>query len=392
MGLCSRCAISAEITWDERDYSNQLNQVQFDAAMELAAAGKLREANDLLLNLYGRTKSPRVLLEGARVLYLAEELDESEKLFRQVLELNPPMMVRERIVGYLDDIENSRGRLKVSFGIVRDTNPKAVTNSRTLTIFGQNFDYRPQVDTSSQWGTSYLLTGYKNYGAQKEWGAGFSVNGAKFATKDFDRTGLEEFLTYRMSDFPKVVAKTSVEQYFIADKILYAMPAVSIKHTSDMASGRYWTNEIKNGWIDYSDYTYLNGVARGYTTSFGMPVADNLILGLEAGVDRTTAVENAYAFKSATGALVANVYIPSEYVKAQIKYSHTNRKYEGIDPFFGEIRNDKKNGVYLNLVKTDWVFWGLMPSIDLGYENSESNIELYSYRRVISTLSFKKAY
>lgn len=218
------------------------------------------------------------------------------------------------------------------------------------------------------------------------------MNGTKFQTKDFDRSGLEEYITYRMSDLPRFDVKASAEQYFFADKILYNMPSVSLKHVADGAFGKYWTNEIKNGWINYPEYAYLNGTVKSYTTSFGMPVANNIILGVEAGVDRSTAVDTAYAFKSNTVGMVANIFIPSEFIKAQIRYSHTNRRYDSPDPFFGEIRKDSKDGIFLNITKVNWAFWGLMPSLDLGVENSKSNIELYSFRRVISNLSFKKAY
>lgn len=373
-------------------YPDELNQAQFDTALQMASEGKLREANELLLNLYTRTQSTRVLLEGARILYLAGELDESERLFKQVLILNPPMMVRERVALYLDNIANSRGRIDASFGLVRDTNPKAITNTRTLTIFGQTFDYNPQVDTSAQWGANYLINGYKNFGEQKDWGAGFTVNGTKFTNKDFDRNGIEEFITYRVLNSPKVVTKVSVEHYFFGDKILYNMPSLSVKHTYDGASGGYWSNEIKNGWIHYPEYQYLNGTVGNYTTAFGSPVSENIILGVEGTLDKTTASEVAYAFKSIIGGVVANFYAPTQYIKGQLKYLHTSRTYDGIDPFFGEIRKDKKNGTYLNLTKTDWVFLGTIPSLDLGYEKNHSNLDLYSYKRLTSTLSFKKVF
>lgn len=380
----------SELTANE--HNNQINQAQFETALKWAAEGRLNDANELLLNLYGRTKSPRVLLEGARVLYLAGEYEEAESLFKQLLALNPPMMVRERVIVYLNNIANSRGRIEASFGLIRDTNPKAITNSRTLTIMGQTFAYNPQFDTSPQWGMSYLLSGYKNFGPEKRWGAGFNANGTKFQTKDFDRSGLEEYITYRLSDLPRFDIKASAEQYFFADKILYNMPSVSLKHIADGAAGKYWTNEIKNGWIDYPEYAYLNGTVKSYTTTFGMPVAENIILGIEGGIDRTTAIDTAYAFKSRTVGLVANIFIPSEFIKAQVRYSHTNRHYDSPDPFFGEIRQDSKNGIFMNITKVNWVFWGLVPSIDLGFEESKSNIELYSFRRVISNITFKKSY
>ena len=112
-----------------RDELGRLNQAQFDLALKLAGEGKFREANELLLNLYERTRSPRVLLEGARVLYVAGEYAESEKLFRAVLELEPPMMVQEKIARYLDDITTTNGRFDFSVGLIRDTNPRAMTSA-----------------------------------------------------------------------------------------------------------------------------------------------------------------------------------------------------------------------------------------------------------------------
>ena len=83
-----------------REELAKLNQAQFDLAIKLADEGKYREANELLLNLYERTRSPRVLLEGARVLYVAGECAESKKLFRSGLKLEPPMIVQERVARY----------------------------------------------------------------------------------------------------------------------------------------------------------------------------------------------------------------------------------------------------------------------------------------------------
>ena len=377
---------------DVTNYVDQLNQVQFDTALSLAAQGQFRDANELLLNLFNRTKSPRVLLEGARVLYLGGDFDEAEVLFKKILLMNPPMMVRERVKNYLESISNLKGRIDVSFGLVKDSNPKLITSSRTLIIYGQKFSYNPQVDTSSQWGLSYLINGYKNFGSRKEWGAGFYVNGAKFSDQVFNRTSVEEFLTYKFEDIPKLTIKTAAEQYFFSEKLLYNMPSVSLKHTNDGAFGKYWTNEIKAGRISYQDYKYLDGNVRSYITTFGSPISANLILGFELGFDRTTAEDKSFAFKSRSAAGVATHYLPSIFVKSQLRYSVSKRNYDAVDKFFEVIRSDKRNGIYLNLQKTDWNFFGLSPSLDFGMEKNKSNIDLYSYKRLISMLTFKKAY
>jgi hypothetical protein len=75
-----------------------------------------------------------------------------------------------------------------------------------------------------------------------------------------------------------------------------------------------------------------------------------------------------------------------------VRASVSRRDFESEDPFFGAVRSDDKCGVYLNILKADWKIYGMAPMLDIGYEKNTSSIELFSYKRVISTMSFKKVY
>ena len=375
-----------------REELAKLNQAQFDLAIKLADEGKYREANELLLNLYERTSSPRVLLEGARVLYIAGEYAESEKLFRSVLKLEPPMMVQERIGRYLDEISTANGRLDFSFGLVSDTNPRAATSSETITLFGQTYTYNPGFDTTVKTGMSYSLIAEKSVGEKNRCVWGLAISGAKFHDTDFDRTSIEESVSYRLSDSPRLSIRMASEQYFLAGDYLYNMPSVSLKHVKEFAGEGYWTNEVKAGQITYKEYDYLGGMIYTYNTGFGRPIAENVILGAELGFDKMTAQESPYSYNTKSLSLLLNVYGPRFFIKYQVRASLSRRDFESEDPFFGTIRSDQRSGVYLNVLKADWKLYGMAPVLDIGYEKNSSSIELYSYKRVISTLSFKKMY
>ena len=154
----------------------------------------------------------------------------------------------------------------------------------------------------------------------------------------------------------------------------------------------YWTNDIKMGQITYKDYDYLGGMMYAYNTGFGRPVAENVVLGAELGFDKMSAQESPYSYSTQSLSLLLNVYVPQFFIKYQVRASLSRREFESKDPFFGAVRSDQKSGVYLNILKSNWKIYGMAPVLDIGYEKNVSSIELYSYKRVISTLSFKKMY
>ncbi len=370
----------------------RFNQAQFDLALRLADQAKYQEANELLLNLYQRTRSPRVLLEGARVLYVAGQYAESERLFRSALELEPPMMVQEKITRYLDDITTANGRLDFSVGLIRDTNPRAMTSAETITLFGQTYTYNPGFDTTEKTGMSYLLVAEKSSGAKKEFIWGLTVNGAKFSDADYNRTSVEESVSYRLSSSPRLSLRLASEQYFLAGDYLYNMPSVSLRHLKELSGETYWTNDIKAGHMTYKDFDYLGGMIYSYNTGIGRPIMENVILGAELGVDSMSAQESAYSYSTKSLSLLLNVYVPRFFIKYQVRASLSRRDFESEDPFFGTVRSDQRSGVFLNIIKSDWRFYGMAPVLDIGYEENSSSIELFSYKRTISTLSFKKMY
>ena len=367
-------------------------QVQFELGISAMNAGDYTQSIEILEDLFVKTNAPRVKLELARAAYLSGDLSTSKKLFYDVLNLNPPMMVRERIGIFLEEIALSEGKVEVSAGFVQDSNPRAVTNNRIISLYGMNFQYDPGFDTSPQWGMGYNLVGAKAFGDQKKLLLGMSINGAKFEDYFFDRTSLQTYAMYRAFDQPNIKFKTNYEQFYYGGNLLYTAPSISTIHSKDFMNGAYWLNEVKFSKLDYPDYSYLNGPLNSITTSYGYPVVSNGTLGFELGLDRAKANESPYSFKTQTYGLVGNLYLTDLFLKIQMKVNGSNRIFDDYDPLFGVIRQDRKKGAYLNLVKTDWKVYGVAPSLDIGYEINDSNIDIYTYTRSIIGLNFRKVY
>ena len=370
----------------------QMNQIIFEQAMSLVKDGKYKEGAELLADLYNITHSPRVKLEWARALYLGDDKRQAKTLFQDVLDTNPPYMVKEKIHVFLDDISKYDGKFSVSFGLVSDSNPKNLTTENTVNIFGQQYYYNPSVKAKTELGLSYSINANKALNEESPWYLGLSINGSKFNAVEYDKTSIEESISHKLFDTPRIYGKIAVEEYFFAGKLLYTYPSVSVKHTLETTTGYYFWDETKLGKLNYTDYTYLNGLMANLSSGFGKTISPQLNLGVEASLDRMNANESPYSFWTGTVGLVANFFVPDWELKTQIKAIKSYKKFDAMDPIFGETRKDDRSGVFVTVLKPNWVIQGMSPSLEVGYESNDSNINLYSYSRLVTNLYFKKSF
>ena len=368
------------------------NQTLFEDAIGLVNQGKYAQGADMLSSLYQRTHAPRVKLEWARALYLAEKKDEAKVLFNEILETNPPYMVKEKIHVFLDDISKSDGKFNISFGLISDSNPKNLTSASSVNIFGQQYYYNPNAKAKTETGISYNISANKAFDEQSPWYFGLAINGSKFNNYQYDKTSIEESVSHKIFDSPRIYLKLSLEEYIFAGRLLYTYPAVSLRHTYENSNGFYLWDETKVGKLNYSDYKYLNGVMTNVTTGIGKAFTPQLTIGLELGVDRMNANESPYSFLSGTVGLVSNFFLPSIELKTQIKAIKSYKNFDAMDPIFGETRRDERSGLFATITKTDWSIHDITPSLELGFEKNDSNINIYSYNRVIANIYFRKSF
>jgi len=109
-------------------------------------------------------------------------------------------------------------------------------------------------------------------------------------------------------------------------------------------------------------------------------------------IDRDSAAESPFAYRTQQLALLGNYYLTWLQAKAQFRISASKKQFDAADPFFGEIRADQRNMVSLNLSRNDINVVGLVPVLELSYEQTNSNISFYSYKKINANMSFKRAY
>ena len=384
--------ISAQTIFDSKEKSTTIYQARFESALNKFSNGELHQAIEELNLLLEDTQSPRVKLELAKLLYLDGQNKASEKLFEEVLSVDPPFMVRERVGNYLEEIKTANGRFDYAFGITSDSNPRAITSDRSIVIGGLNYTYNPGYDLTNNYGLSYSVLTSKGLDAQNRWIVGLTAVGAKFENTAFDRTDLTPYLSYRILDEPKTFIKASFENYWMGGQKLFDYPNLDIRTIYEFPDTSYLSTDIKSGQMTYSDYDYLSGQFSQATFTYGKSINDFLMIGLDLGLDRNHAMVQSYLFQSQMMNLFGNILLPEWFLKGQLKFTIQNRVFDDIDPYFGDIRVDKKNGVYLTLMKTNLKILGLAPAFELGFEVNNSNFALYSYSRYIANLTFRKLY
>lgn len=368
----------------------EVYQARFEEGLRFLDAGNCLGAATAFERLYADTQSQRIKLEWARALHCLGDYEQSEVLFNEVLATNPPFPVRVRVGRYLEEMEAATGKLDYQFGVVRDTNPRAIPTNATINIFGTPLTYTPQFDTSPQYGLSYKLAAIKALDNQNATIASISAYGIDFRSRDFDINNYELALSHRLLDAPRIQGRLSIERRYYAGEHLYDFPSLLFFHVLQNQEGGYWKNELKMGTLNYPVYTYLNGFLSGFTTGAGKSVTASVVVGCELYADRFNALETPYSYKTSMFALVGS-YQFANGANTQIRISSSSVQYDSADPFFGEVRADNKNSVLLSVAKPDFSTFGFSPMIELGYEETHSNISFYSFNKTTMNLAFKKA-
>lgn len=168
--------------------SNSQYQARFLHGVEALNAGDPMRAATIFERLLAETGSPRVKLELARALFLMEQHERAEQLFREVLALpDLPWRVGENIRVYLDEIDMATGYVRFSLGLVSDSNPRNFTNSREVMIGGQTLTVVPPEDNREVWGAKLSVRGYRPLDEKRRTTAFFTASYSDFPNSTFDR-------------------------------------------------------------------------------------------------------------------------------------------------------------------------------------------------------------
>jgi len=342
--------------------------------------------------LYQATASIRVKLEWARALYTAREYVAARRLFREILDEDLPIPVRDKVEAYVAEIDAIERPFSLGFGLVRDTNPRASPKEQQITLFGQTFDYTPAVKQRTESGLLTSLA-YISPQAQNSW-ASFAaeINQYDYPSKANDRTVNKLTAMRRLPSLPGVGVGVSYEDTLLGYQSLYRAPSLLLDYSQALSFAWKLGLGYKRSWIEYPEYSYLNAQSDTFVLQLAWEVDPYLKLFVDTQHELNQTADALYTSKGSAWGLGAQWGIRRSPYQVTAKVSSNRRAYADMDPFFGVYRNDQRWSESVSITKRDFYVWGFRPSVDVMRDVNSSNIPINSYQKTLITVTVKKVF
>lgn len=354
-------------------------QALFTVGLYELERGNYVAAIQVFESLAQQTDSPRVRLELARALFLDRQFSRSKVLFTEV-QTSPatPHAVKENIQFYLDEIDDVLGSVKFALSVVTDSNPRNFTDSRQVQIAGETLTVIPPEDNEEVTGIKYSLNGAKALtGTASLQGYG-SISFSDYPNRTFDRWFGDAGLLLSPRQLRFLRFRIGVEEAYRDGEHLYEFPYAGLM-LYPKPSRRFNVNtEFKIGALHVPDADYLDATNLTLTTKISNRIGRKLLLNNDLYLETSSADEDAYSYSG--GSLGASLSFPVLKVLTLKPYlSAGQRNYEDRDPFFGVERKDKRYTAGLTVTIRNLRIFNLTPEFGVTYEETDSNIEFYSY-------------
>ncbi|HMM46395.1 MAG TPA: porin family protein [Thiobacillaceae bacterium] len=359
------------------------HQARFLEGVEALHAGNPMRAATIFEPLLAETGSPRVKLELARALFLLGQYERSERLFREVLaQPDLPWRVGENIRAYLDEIDMATGYVRFSLGIVSDSNPRNFTSSREVMIGGQTLTVVPPEDNRSVHGVRLSVRGYRPLDEQHRTTAFFTASYSDFPARTFDRLTGDAGVAQTVPGVRWLKAKAGFEGSRLGGETLYRFPYVGALAAMAPSDGYRLLGEFKFGRLQVPEMPYLDAHNLFLIGKLAHPPAFGLAFSNEVTLERSETRESPYSYRG--GGLGGTVVWPSAAWDARFTlYGSVGlRRYDAIDPIFGDRRSDTRYVASLDLLRPSLRIRGYRPQIGVVYEKTDSTLDFYSFSKL----------
>ena len=350
-------------------------------------------AAQIFADLYQDTQAVRVQLEWARSLYLAGRLSEAKVQFIDILNKpeSIPITVRDKVEWYMSEIQKQQS-FKFTISLFQDSNPGYITSTRTVSILGQTLSYQPAQPAQTETALNVGVQAEREIGDGSGYFAQLGANTLTYKTSGYNKQIYDASLSKRWQDYNYKDLKVGFETMYYGGYTYYNYPYVSTRFVFNAANQDYYGFNLKGGTIDYPTYTYLSGTQALTSAFYNHNITRNLTAYFEAGVDRTSATQQAYSSYGMYATVGTQIAHDATNVQATLKASVLQRNYWESDPLWGQVRQDAGKLYFFSVTKRDLYILGLRPSIDITYQSNNSSIPFFTYSKVIGGISFTNVY
>ena len=370
----------------------QIYQQRFEEGVE-AMGSTPNLAAQIFGDLYEETKAVRVQLEWARSLYLAGRLSEAKVQFIDILNKpdSMPITVRDKVEWYVGEIQKQQS-FKFTISLFQDSNPGYITSTKTVSIMGQTLSYQPAQPAKTETALNVGVQAEREIGSGSGYFAQLGANTLTYQTSGYNKQIYDASVSKRWQDYNYKDLKVGFETMYYGGYTYYNYPYISTRFVFNSTNQDYYGFNLKGGTIDYPTYTYLSGTQALTSAFYNHNITRNLSAYFEAGVDRTTATQQAYSSYGMYATICTQIAHDSTNVQATIKASALQRNYWDSDPLWGQVRQDAGRMYFFSITKRDFYILGLRPSIDITHQSNNSSIPFFTYSKTIGGISFSNVY
>lgn len=344
------------------------------------------KAAEIFGYVYERSGSNRALLEKARALFLAGQMEQSEGAFIKVYnDERTPQQVKRSIDPYLSSMKSRSFDVSGSLGLISDSNPMNFTYNKKVNALGTTLSVIKPSDNRLVQGLrgTVSATFPLNFIGNDQLDMIFT--GDEYSASFFDKRSVD--FSYKRSFLDNMYADFAIgyRKHWSNMSADYNLPYANLYYRPDGNPDYMYSyfvgyqNYLKNTVYD-ARIQKLN-VSRTLMTSTVMPVE------LELGISSVDRVDD---YNSNLSYLIGlSSFLVFSSINALPSFIYQSTNYRDVDPFFNEQRKDKNLRAGLELSKLKKKYGEATPSFGLFFEKNRSNISYFEYNKVFFELNFR---
>ena len=365
-------------------------EILFRIGLHETQQGNYPSAVKIFSSLAKESPSPRIQLELARALFLDRRYQESAEVFNEILrQPDIPWTVQENIRAYLEVIDAALGYLRFGFSLISDSNPRNFTDSQQIVIAGQPLRVVTPKDNKEIRGVRYNVNGARVL-TKTGWLTGYlNASYSDFPNSQFDRWNADLGLFLAFRSLPKVKLRAGLEESFYGGDHLYEFPYLGLIYNPDPVFRFRTSSELKVGQLRVPDAGQYDATNISLTMVTSRPVTEDLRVSGDLYLEKSIADEKAYSYYGGMLGLGLGFALFQDWgIKP---YASVGRRvYEADDPFFGDTRRDTRITAGLKLNKDSFRIFGYVPEVELRYDETRSNLDFYSFDKIVFLLNFNE--
>lgn len=395
------------------DPKNTNTQELFLMGLSAKNDGQFMKAEKYLKEaLKKEPKSGRIRTELAQLNLKQGKFRQSQKEILSIKRLNPPQSVINKLDVLYSNAEyainNPRGMKGTSrdglggfatAGFAYDSNVNGGPNSDTVFLYGLPFNLSSNAQETSD--TSYFIRAGLNHLKQISDNVILRSN-AVIAFNDYIEANTYDTLFGSVStgaDF-KISDKSSLFVPVVLN--LRKFNSQASWFSQDIGLSPRFRYKIKNNLqanVDtsilkrrFNDNSRRNLVAYRLSPSISYQAKrnNNITLGLNLGHESSG--QDIYSNNVISGLVGYQHYFNKQGIRAGITATYTDTKFKGIQAAYTEARHDNSTRISLNGSYIIPKIKNLNLNADISYENNDSNLDINTFDRVYTSISFTKRF